>query len=188
MPLSPLDRPGEWTFDDLVLLPDDGRRWEVVDGALLQVTPPTRLHDVVSKRLAFQLHGQLPGEWEVEHEFGLRLGSDGRVPDVGIARKDAPFRRDDVGLSSEHVLLLAEVVSTGSRKNDRFFKPIEYAQAGVAHYWRVETDPEIFVVTHELVDGSYQQTGVLRGSREVTAPFDLVIDVPALRPTTLGEN
>lgn len=188
MSLSPLDRPGEWTFDDLVLLPDDGRRWEVVDGALLQVTPPTRLHDVVCKRLLFQLHEQLPSGWDVEYEFGLRLGNDGRLPDIGIARSDVPFRRGDVGLSSEHVVLLVEVVSRGSRKNDRFFKPIEYAQAGVAHYWRVEIDPEILVVTHDLVDGSYQQTGVLRGSHEVTEPFGLIVDVPALRPPSLREG
>lgn len=93
--------------------------------------------------------------------------------------------RSGGGLSSDHVVLLVEVVSRGSRKNDRFFKPIEYAQAGVSHYWRVEIDPEIFVVTHDLVEGRYQQTGVLRGSREVTEPFGLVVDVPALRPSSL---
>ena len=185
MSVSAFDRPGQWTFDDLVLLPDDGRRWEVVDGVLVQMTPPTRLHDQVVTRLLLQLHRQLPPGWSAESQFGVRMGTDGRVPDVGVTRTGAPFHRGDVGVGAEHVLLLVEVVSPSSRKNDRFFKPIDYALAGVPHFWRVEVEPELFVVTHDLVAGAYVETGVLRGSAEVTQPLGLVLDVPALRPSGL---
>ena len=117
-------------------------------------------------------------------QFGLRLGGDGRLPDVGVLR-DVPFGRHQVGTPAEHALLLVEVVGESTRKTDRFFKPAEYAEAGVAHYWRIELDPELFVVTHDLVDGSYSQTGVLRGIHELTAPYALTIDVPALLPALL---
>lgn len=186
MSLSPSDRPGDWTFDNLSDLAEDDRRYEIVDGALVPMTPPTHLHDRVVKLLDRQIDSQLPPEWETLTELGLRLGTDGRLPDLAVVRTDVPFDRHQVGIAPEHVHLVAEVVSRGSRKNDRFFKPIEYALAGIPHYWRVETDPELFVVTHELRDGAYAATAVLRG-RHLVAPFGMTLDVPALLPRQLRD-
>src|SRR4051812_45456954 len=67
-----------------------------------------------------------------------------------------------------------------TRKNDRFFKPIEYAMARVPHYWRVEAEPELFVVTFVLADGAYVETGRWAGVHDLAAPYALVLDVPAL--------
>lgn len=185
MPLSPWDHPREWVFDDLVRLPHDGRRWEVVDGRLVGMSPATRLHEKVSQALRDQLQRQLPAGWEAVHEFGLRLGTDGRVPDFGVVRADVPFDASEVGTPADQAVLLGEVVSRGTRKTDRFFKPIEYAQAGAPHYWRVETEPKLFVVVHDLVDGVYQETAVLRGVHTLASPFALTVDVPALLPAHL---
>ena len=33
-----------WTYDGLNALPDDGRRWEIVERALVEMTGPTLLH------------------------------------------------------------------------------------------------------------------------------------------------
>lgn len=187
MPVSPLDRPGGWTFDDLVELPDDGRRWEVVDGVPIPLTPPTVLHELVSLRLFRQLDRQAPPELEAVHESGLRLGRDGRVPDVAVLRSDRVVRRDQVGTEAQDAVLLAEVVSPSTRKNDRFFKPIEYAMAGVPHYWRVEVEPSLFVVTFALCDGAYVETGSWRGVHELDAPFALTLDVAGLLPPQLRD-
>lgn len=185
MSLSPLDRPGEWTFDELVRLPDDGRRWEVVDGVLLAVTPPTRLHEHVVDALRRQLEPQLPGGWAVATVFGLRLGTDGRLPDLGIVRDDVAFAPDAVGREPGEATLLIEVVSRSSRKNDRFFKPIEYAQAGVPAFWRVEVQPEVFVVAHELVGSAYHETATARDVLTVEQPFPLRVSVTDVLPPHL---
>lgn len=187
MPVSPLDRPGGWTFDDLVDLPEDGRRWEVVDGVPIPLTPPTVLHELISLRLFHQLHRDVPAHLEVVHEAGLRLGSDGRVPDLGVLRSDRVVRRSQIGTEASDAVLLVEVVSPSTRKNDRFFKPIEYAMAGVPHYWRVEVEPELFVVTFVLQDGAYVETGTWRGVHELRAPYVLTLDVPGLLPPQLAE-
>lgn len=42
-----------------------------------------------------------------------------------------------------------EVVSHGSRKVDRFFKPAQYAQAKVPYYWRVELERDQQIAVHE---------------------------------------
>lgn len=185
MPLSPLDRPGAWTFDDLVELPDDGRRWEVVDGTPIPMTPPTVLNELISLRLFRQLDRQAPPDLEVVHESGIRLGDDGRVPDLAVLRTERTVRRGQVGTEAADAVLLVEVVSASSRKNDRFFKPIEYAMAGVPYFWRVELEPELFVVTFVLEAGAYVETGVLRGVHSLTAPYAMTLEVPALMPPQL---
>ena len=51
MSISPLDD-RHWTFDDLVHLPDDGRRYEVVDGQLVVSPRAAITHDRVANRLS----------------------------------------------------------------------------------------------------------------------------------------
>lgn len=64
------------------------------------------------------------------------------------------------------------VVSPGSRRTDRVVKPAEYAAAGIAHYWRVETEP-LELVAHSLEGDRYVVGPPL-------APFPVTVDVPAL--------
>lgn len=185
MSTSPLDRAGTWTIDDLAELPDDGLRYEVVDGLLLVSPMETVFNEQVSLRLFRQLDRQAPPGWEGVHESAVRLGTDGRVPDTGLARADVPTPMRLVGRPAEQYALIVEVVSPSSRKTDRFFKPVEYADAGVPAYWRVETDPEVVVLVHELVKGRYELVQEVRGVEQVGVPFLMTIDVPALVPRVL---
>ena len=38
------------------------------------------------------------------------------------------------------LLLVVEIVSPGSVELDRYLKPVEYARAGVRHFWRIERE------------------------------------------------
>lgn len=60
MSVQSLDRPGPWTFDQLAELPDDGRRYEVVDGNLVVTPPPSHFHQLVSSVVADVLRSQCP--------------------------------------------------------------------------------------------------------------------------------
>lgn len=139
-------------------------------------------------RLFRQLDRHCPERLEVVPEPGIRLGQDGRAPDVAVLRADRVVRRGQVGTDAADVVLLAEVVSPSTRKNDRFFKPIEYAMAGIPHYWRVEVEPELFVVAYTVADGAYVETGRWTGVHELDAPFALILDVPALLPPQLVDD
>ena len=44
-----------WTYDDLRELPDDGRRWEIVEGALVEMTGPSTAHGRVMRNLLTHL-------------------------------------------------------------------------------------------------------------------------------------
>lgn len=58
---------------------------------LLAVAARTRLHEQVVKRLRRQLERQLPSGLDVETEFGVRLGTDGRLPDLASCVLDDPL-------------------------------------------------------------------------------------------------
>lgn len=176
---------GPWRFDDLADLPDDGLRYEVVDGLLVVSPPPSQRHQLIGAELMRQLLPQCPPQWRVVYQFAVPMGTDGRVPDVVVVAADAPVGRGrpPYPAGPEHVGLVVEIVSPSSRKTDRFAKPGEYAEAGIPLFWRLETDPELLLVAHRLAGSSYEEVTVLRGSGEVPVPWGAAtIDVAALAP------
>lgn len=79
--LSKLD---EWTVEDLVALPDDGRRYEIVDGSLVVSPAPGIRHEVVVEAVRQVLRQAVPpglrrGRWTggqeavLERPFSVRL-------------------------------------------------------------------------------------------------------------------
>ncbi|GAA1909626.1 hypothetical protein GCM10009837_37440 [Streptomyces durmitorensis] len=90
-------------------------------------------------------------------------------------------------IPAEKVVLAVEVVSPGSRKDDRFLKPGMYAEAGIAYYWRVERGDEIAPVVHEF--WRHHESGVFVPSPErpvhtgkltTEVPFPIDIDLRSL--------
>ncbi len=53
---------GKFTCDDLVSLPDDGKRYEILDGDLAATASPTIRHQRVSRNLKFLLHVYVSGD------------------------------------------------------------------------------------------------------------------------------
>ena len=183
MDAASLDRAGPWAFADLVDLPEDGRRYEVVDGLLVVSPPPSQAHQLLSNRLRQQLGEQAPPGWEVVVDFALPLGTDGRVPDVSVVQIPGPPPADGepYPYGAEHFGLVVVVVSPSSRKTDRFAKPGEYAEAGIGLLWRVETDPDIVVLAFRLGGGVYVPAGEARGLGRLPVPWGTAeIDVSRL--------
>jgi Uma2 family endonuclease len=178
---APLDRLGPWTIDDLAEVDDELHRYEVVDGSLVVSPPPTPRHQRIARRLFRQLLEQESAEWEAVYEEYVRLGTDGRQPDLALLRRDAPEPRTTYGRPPEVFGLVVEVVSPTSRRRDRLHKMTEYADAGIPHYWLVETDPDVEVIAFELVEGAYRESGRLVGrAGHLPGPMRLHIDVEAL--------
>jgi Uma2 family endonuclease len=177
-----LQRPGSWRFDQLDGLPDDGRRYEVVDGLLVVSPPPSPWHQVVATALLLQLTAAAPPDWHVLPELGLPLGTDGRVPDLSVVSTRALLGPGAPLPAAEHLGLVVEVVSPSSRKTDRFAKPGEYADAGIPLFWRVETEPDLLVVAHRLVAGVYEHAALVRSAGPAPAPWGpVVLDLEAVR-------
>ncbi|MEV4416234.1 Uma2 family endonuclease [Catellatospora sp. NPDC049609] len=135
-------------------------RIELVDGVLTFMTPPTGRHQNLVDALVAALKQVCPAELRVLREQEIRLSDDHRRnPDVLVVLAEA-YDPDGYSYRPEQVLLAVEVVSPGTETADRKHKPAEYADAGVAHYWRVESKPALAVYTYQRVDeGPYVPTG-----------------------------
>ena len=177
MPVSPPDLHRAWTLDDLDLLPEDGQRYELVDGGLVVTPPPTQRHQILAIDLRDLLRDAAPPGWRVQVEFPIPFAADTqRIPDVVVHRwpvqQPRADRRNPVGPAD--VGLIVEVVSPTSKRTDRFAKPGEYAEAGIALFWRLETEPELVLHPWALSGAGYVPQPPVRGRGSAPRPLGVV--------------
>jgi len=169
---------GRWTAAAYDALPDDGNRYEIIDGVLYMAAPPTPEHQDVSRWLVYYLttHVHLPGLGRVYHApIGVELAPDKIVePDIVVVLKDhldiiQPKRI--VGIPD----LVIEIASPSTAGYDRREKQNDYAAAGVPEYWIA--DP--FAKTIEVLvleAGAYRPLNVFRG--QATLPSHILPGLP----------
>jgi Uma2 family endonuclease len=168
-----------FTVDDLERMPDDGRRYEILDGALVVSPRPRVLHQEVAAELAVQLRAACPGELRVIPEPAVMLSRYTEFdPDIVVVHQD---HIDDIRVA-EPPLLVVEVRSPSTALIDLNRKKAAYEKFGVPSYWIIDPDrdrPELTVF--ELgPDGSYLQAARVAGPASFPArkPFEVEI-VPA---------
>jgi Uma2 family endonuclease len=140
---TPADR---WTVERVRALPDDGQRYEVVDGELL-VTPAPRLaHQAAILGLQRQLDDYLRG-----HRVGWVLASPADIvfdpgtlvqPDLFVA-PSVEGRRPREWSEITRLLLAVEVLSPGTAALDRGVKRRLYQRQRTGEYWIVDLDAMI---------------------------------------------
>jgi Uma2 family endonuclease len=163
----------------------EGSRVEVIDGALIVNPSPLPLHQRIVRRLADALERWLPRAWQLDIDVDVMLAEDPLdyvAPDIVVFDTRVPLTTRPI--HGKDVLLVVEVVSKGSKREDRAAKPLVYADAGIAHLWRVET-PEtgasrITVHTFDLVAGNYVQTGEHSGRLTLPIPFPVDVELSRL--------
>ncbi len=179
--------PGGWTTDDLDRLPENNRRYELIDGALIVPPSPTHVHQTVVLRLGSVLEESCPPEYYVTQGVEVRVSKRRSfIPDVLVTTAEAAARRT-AKFAPDEVVLAVEVVSPGSVTMDRIAKVALYAQAGIPFYWRVETDHAIAVHTHRLdaASGVYVQTGEFAETVQVSEPWPIALPVSRITPRLL---
>ena len=171
--------PGEWTTDDLDALPDDGRRHELIDGVPIVSPSPTTGHQRLAGRLFAALDALCPPELAVTQAVDVRINRRRSLtPDVLVATAEATERNVSHYVPAE-VVLVVEIVSPGSLAMDRIMKPALYAEAGIAHFWRVETDGGVRVATYRLDTETdvYTSTGDFDDVIDVSQPFPMSLPI-----------
>lgn len=167
--------PGPWTLADLASLPDDGQRYEIVDGSLLVSPPLTVLHQAVTARISRLLAAAAGSELEVLEGVGVQLPNGLLVPDVVVAHGASVWSGRSV-LAPADLLLAVEVVSPSSRTTDRITKPALYAAARVPAYWRVELGRETpSVVTYRLSGTTYAEQVTATAEEPVSVDWPLTV-------------
>lgn len=135
-----------WTAAAVRALPEDGKRYECIDGELLVTPAPGYPHQAVVKELLFALQpfvtaqalGVLcfsPADVELESSTIVQ-------PDLFVARgaHGATIRNwTDIG----ELLLAIEVLSPSTARHDKGLKRRFYQRNGVAEYWIVDIDSQL---------------------------------------------
>jgi len=133
---------GVTSWDDFVALEEDDRR-ELIDGELLEVEVPTKMHEYV-----VWLIGGCFAQWARPRNAGFGLVSGfkvriserrGVMPDFQFFRIGNPAAAgESVALAEGRPDLAVEVISPSSVRYDRVIKLEYYASIGVPEYWIVD--------------------------------------------------
>lgn len=170
------------TQEEFHRLPEDADV-ELVDGSLVSRTSPLAQHARLQGYLTYTLATAL-GE-----DSRAFLGTECDFPTVR-----GNIRRGDVVYVDEQHLyvigedgrfggpptLVAEVVSPGGERTDYHEKRLEYAEAGIRHYWVLGLAGRT-VDLYRLGDPGYELEAHLEGDDHLTSPLFPRLDVPLSR-------
>ncbi len=177
----PGPRQGDWTYEMYAALPEDGQRYEVVQGVLMMSPAPETAHQGVIQRISHYLD---------EQNFSTERGLVFTSPVDVVLSSQQVVQPDVLVLLEEHLDrlqekcimgppdLVVEVILPGSITYDRVVKHKLYEEAGVPEYWLVnlqEQSLEVFV----LEEGEYRSLGAFRDKQEVQSRLIPRASVPA---------
>lgn len=158
------------TLADWDALPEDElHRVECSEGVLIVVPTPAPRHQFLGLRLAGSLNRQLPAAFVAITEVDVLLEADPltvRAPDVVVV-PTVLLEANPPRFAAADVLLAVEVLSPGTRRQDRTTKRDEYADAGIEHYWVLDPSRPVTAVVHQLHEAAYTAGEPVRGLLEV---------------------
>lgn len=153
---------GNWTYAFYATLPDDGRRYEIIDGVLYMAPAPSDDHQNAVGRFLYYLmtYVDFAGLGVVRiSPYDVELAPDVIVqPDVIVvlnAHRDIITPRGIVGTPD----LVVELASPSTTTYDRHKKYMAYEGAGVSEYWIADPIAQTVEVL-TLEQGKYQTLGV----------------------------
>jgi len=136
-----------YTAADLLGFPEDGNKYEVVHGELLVSPSPRMRHQRLVLRLGRRLseYLELQPVGEAFPGGDVHFGGDSLViPDLLIVDPESVARDDWTRISPP--LLVVEVLSPSSTREDRFTKRRLYQEMGIPLYWLVDGDARMVEV------------------------------------------
>lgn len=172
----PVSRP--LTKADLADRPDDGHRYELLDGVLIVSPAPSPRHQHALRNLFRILDRACPEDLEVYFApLDVDLAEDTLLePDLLVVDPKQLTARDVVGPP----LLAVEVLSRSTRRFDLHLKRSRYEAAGTAAYWVVDPGEPPSVTAWELRGDAYVQVASVTGpdAFDTTVPYAVTV-VPA---------
>ena len=168
-----------FTVAELDRMPDDGHRYELLDGVLVVSPRPTPAHQVVAFTLATILDRASPPEWQVVPEPPVMVSHDTEfAPDVVVVSRD---QLSGIKITQPPVLAV-EVRSPSTALIDLNRKKAAYERFAVPSYWVIIPDagkPEL--IAFELRDGHYHEAARASGDEPFVAARPFAVEVVPAR-------
>lgn len=133
------------TYDDYLRLPNDGKRYEILEGEIFVSPSPMTKHQRISRNLLAILHHHV-----ARHKLGEVFSApiDVVLSDINVVQPDLLFvsnaRKKIITDKNIHGApdLVVEILSDTSEEQDRVAKKQIYARHGVKEYWLIDPDRE----------------------------------------------
>lgn len=133
---------GQWTYEDYLRLPDDGKRYEIIEGVLYVANAPSYEHQFAVGEIFGELRAFVKAK-----NLGVVIAAPFEVHLPGIAKPVQPDvlfiaaqrqPTSDIQLFEGAPELVVEVISPSSLRLDQHIKFGAYEQAKVREYWLVD--------------------------------------------------
>jgi Uma2 family endonuclease len=162
----PGSQQGQWTYKDYLAIPEDGCRYEVVNGVLYMSPSPGVEHQRIVKRIVALLSRDVEQEGlgEVfQSPLDVELSYRNVVqPDAFVMLNEHFDRITETRIIGAPDLVI-EVASPGTARHDLSKKLDAYAHAGVPEYWVItpgSSTVEVLVLDH----ATYRSLGLFSGN------------------------
>jgi len=179
-----------WRYQDYAALPEDGKRYEIHDGELSEMSAPTTLHQILLLKLAMVLAAHVSAR-----NLGLVMVAPLDVILIDTPSETTVLQPDIVYLDNGRLeaarmrgvegapTLVVEILSPSTAVIDRTRKRELYARYGVPYLWFVDPDTRE-LAAHVLESGEYRLVARVSGSEPVDLPpfTDLGLDPSSLWP------
>jgi Uma2 family endonuclease len=142
----PWAEPARWTAEDLLSLPDDGRRYELVHGRLVRMAPTTWGHGQATENLQFALGSYVRAHHlgkiaPAETGFDLTLPGDDEDtvlgPDIAFVRMERVPASDAEVFARLAPDLVVETASKGQHRPEMHAKARLWLKFGVRIVWLI---------------------------------------------------
>jgi Uma2 family endonuclease len=161
-----------WTIEELHRLPDDGNKYELVNGELFVTPAPNEEHETLAARLTRRLD-----PYVAAHQLGavyrpraiIRYRRSEVEPDLMVRLER--IRRAGSWENAPVPLLVVEILSGTTRRRDHVQKRKLYMDAAVAEYW--------------IFDGGTKSVLVVRPDAPDVLQTDTLVWTPANVPEPL---
>jgi len=164
------------TIADLEATPDDGNRYELIEGELYVSTAPSYLHQSILMKIAIAVSGFLavhpvgeilPGIGVIFDDFS------GVIPDLVFFTNE---RKDHIlagGRLTAAPDIAIEIVSPGAsnERRDRQIKRKLYSTQGVGEYWIVDPETRSVEIHRKLHEAGFAMAENLQIGDELTSSY-----------------
>jgi Uma2 family endonuclease len=160
------------TYQDLRAMPDDGKRYELIDGEVYMTPSPNRRHQEIVGKLHVLLYAFVQkrdlGKIYLAPLDVVFDESNVVQPDLVFIRKERLSILKDAGVFGAPDLAI-EVLSPGTAKFDRETKLQVYARAGVPELWYVDPEAESVEILNLTDEHHYALTAHLSDDKALVS-------------------
>ena len=149
------------TYEDYVLLPEDGKIHEIIDGEHCMTPAPDTYHQTLSRRIQYQLYEQIE---ERGLGFVFDAPTDVQLSEIDIVQPDllVILANRKSMIAPKKIIgppdLIVEILSESTGSKDRRLKRDLYQKARVPEYWLVDPESQQ-VEVYRLRGGLYESAG-----------------------------